>query len=400
MTERHAGTMRFLFTTTPGFSHTVPLVPLAHAARLAGHEVLFAAGGPALTAATEAGLNAVDVAPGQDITAPYVRLATTAIGNDLSVEFVMKQVFGAFGEIGDMMLPGLVQAARDWQADVVLYPPMLPVGLLAARAAGSLAVAHGIGLRHPMFPLLTDVVPPVVAEAGVTELPRHPDVELSLGPESLEKVNPTAPKEALPYDVLTVRPASYNGGGRVPAWVLKATDRPRVLVTLGSVPTHNDNQVDLLREVILGAEEQGAEVVVTSGGSDLRAKLGGFSEHVRLMDAFLPLSAVLPSCSAIVHHGGMSTMFSALAVGVPQVVIPTSKGDALTNAQVAEARGAGVVVNPAECSAATAGEAIRKALQEPGYRAASEDVAAELAAMPDPLDVVGQLDRLARAHRA
>ncbi|MGD3110245.1 glycosyltransferase [Streptomyces sp. YGL11-2] len=392
--------MRFLFMTTPGFSHTVPLVPLAHAARLAGHQVLFAAGGPALRAATEAGLSAVDAAPGQDITAPYVRLASTAIGEELSVEFVMRQVFGAFGDIGDMMLPGLVRTARDWAADVVLYPPMLPVGLLAARAAGSLAVEHGIGLRHPMFPLLTDVVPSVAAEAGVAELPRHPDAELSLGPESLEKINPTAPREAVPYELLTMRPSSYNGGGRVPSWVLAAPERPRILVTLGSVPAHNDTQVHLLREVIRGAEELDAEVVVTSGGSDLTAKLGQLSARVHLMDEFLPLSAVLPSCAAVVHHGGMSTMFSALAVGVPQVVIPTTKGDALTNAQVVGKRGAGVVVDPAGCTAAVVGAALRSAVREPTFRAVSEDVAAELAAMPDPLDVVEQLARLARAHRA
>ncbi|MEU7580030.1 nucleotide disphospho-sugar-binding domain-containing protein [Streptomyces sp. NPDC041068] len=392
--------MRFLFTTTPGFSHTVALVPLAHAARLAGHEVLFAASGPALNAAADAGLAAVDPAPGQDVTAPYVRLAATAIGEELSAEYVMRQVFGAFGEIGDLMLPGLVRIARDWGADAVLYPPMLPVGLLAARAAGALAVVHGIGLRHPLFPLGTDEVPRVVAEAGVTELPRHPDAEVSLGPASLEAINPTAPKAAVPHEVVTVRPATYTGGGRVPQWALKAQDRPRILVTLGSVPAHNDTQVDLLREIIKGAEQIDAEVVVTSGGSTLREKLGEGSERVRLLDEFLPLSAVLPTCAAVVHHGGMSTMFAAFTAGVPQVAVPTTKGDALTNAQVISERGAGLRLDPAQATAATVGEAVRRVVQEPGFRAASQDVAAELAAMPDPLDAVARLAGPAAARRA
>ncbi|KNB52167.1 nucleotide disphospho-sugar-binding domain-containing protein [Streptomyces caatingaensis] len=392
--------MRFLFTTTPGFSHTVPLVPLAHAARLAGHEVLFVAGGPALRAATGAGLAACDPAPGEDVTAPYLRLATTAVGDELSVAQVMERVFGAFGRIGEMMLPGLARIARDWRADVVLYPPMLPAGLLAARAAGSLAVVHGIGLRHPLFPLGTDGVPPVLAGAGVTEPPRHPDAELVLAPESLEKINPSAPEDEVPYAVLPLRPSTYNGGGEVPPWALKAPARPRILLTLGSVAAHNDSQAELLSAVVRGSEVLDAEVVVTAGGSDLTTLLGELPGHVRPMTSFLPLGAVLPTCAAVVHHGGMSTMFSALTAGIPQVIVPTTKGDALTNARVMEERGAGVTVDPARCTAATAAEALRRVVREPGFRAVGTDVAAELAAMPDPGDVVGRLAALARAHRS
>lgn len=384
--------MRFLFTTTPGFSHTVPLVPLAHAARLAGHQVLFAAGGPALRAAAEAGLATVDVTSGQDVTAPYIRLTSTAIGPELPVPEVMRRVFGAFGEIGDLMLPALTRTARDWEADVVLYPPMLPAGVLAARAAGSLAVVHGIGLRHPLFPL--------GADADAAEPPSRPDAELSLGPGSLEEINPSAPADVPPYGLVTMRPCTYNGGGPVPAWALKPVPgRPRVLVTLGSVPAHNDSQADLLKEVIKGAETLDAEVVVTSGGSNLRSLLGEVPDHVRLLADFLPLSAVLPTCTAVVHHGGMSTMFAALTAAVPQVIVPTTKGDALTNSQVVEGRGVGLAVDPADCTAATAAEAIRRVVHEPGFRTVSEDVAAELTAMPDPGEAVGRLADLVRAHR-
>jgi UDP:flavonoid glycosyltransferase YjiC (YdhE family) len=33
-------------------------------------------------------------------------------------------------------------------------------------------------------------------------------------------------------------------------------------------------------------------------------------------------SELLPTCSAIVHHGGAGTMFGALAHSVPQVILP------------------------------------------------------------------------------
>ena len=37
--------MRALFVTSPGLSHILPTVPLAHALRAAGHQVLYATGG-------------------------------------------------------------------------------------------------------------------------------------------------------------------------------------------------------------------------------------------------------------------------------------------------------------------------------------------------------------------
>jgi UDP:flavonoid glycosyltransferase YjiC (YdhE family) len=56
--------MRILFSTFPGLGHFFPLVPLAWAARTAGHEVLVATTSRALEACGQAGLPAVEAAPG------------------------------------------------------------------------------------------------------------------------------------------------------------------------------------------------------------------------------------------------------------------------------------------------------------------------------------------------
>src|SRR5213595_2083268 len=61
--------MRLLFSTFPGLGHFFPIVPLAWAARAAGHETLIVTAGPALAAAGQAGLPAVDAAPGVDLWA-------------------------------------------------------------------------------------------------------------------------------------------------------------------------------------------------------------------------------------------------------------------------------------------------------------------------------------------
>ncbi|NGO67569.1 glycosyltransferase [Streptomyces boncukensis] len=386
--------MRFLFTSTPAFSQTTPLIPLAQAARLQGHQVLFAAGGDSLPTAAEAGLPVLDAAPDADVTAPYRRFAATAMEREPTYAETMELLSDAFAEIGETLLPGLEAAARDWRADVVLYPPMLPAAGLAARAAGSLAVLHEIGLRHPPFPLRGARA----RESGESAAP-VPDAGVALGPDSLERFNSMVrPGDAPPYPVLPMRPGTHNGGGPVPTWALRAGSRPRVLLTMGSVPEHVRAQGPLLAELAKGAEGAlDAEVVVTTLGTGVGREPGASGERRRAVD-FLPLGALLPTCAAVVHHGGMSTMLSALAAGVPQVIVTTTRGDALSNAEAVRQRGAGVRLEPSACSAGAAGEAVRAVVRDPAYRAASVRVAAELAARPGPQDVAGRLARRAAAR--
>ena len=58
-----------------------------------------------------------------------------------------------------------------------------------------------------------------------------------------------------------------------------------------------------------------------------------------------PLSSILPTCSAIVHHGGAGTALTALALGVFQLVIPQF-ADQPANATVVAARGVGLALLP------------------------------------------------------
>lgn len=47
----------------------------------------------------------------------------------------------------------------------------------------------------------------------------------------------------------------------------------------------------------------------------------GLPPTIRTFD-YVPLSAVLPRCAAIVHHGGIGTTSQALAAGIPQLIMP------------------------------------------------------------------------------
>src|SRR4029079_12026067 len=71
------------------------------------------------------------------------------------------------------------------------------------------------------------------------------------------------------------------------------------------------------------------------------ASLGTLPGNVRLPGTPLALQLVLPSCQALVHQGGAGSMMTALAAGVPQVVVPLVS-DQHFNAERLVAVGAGL----------------------------------------------------------
>lgn len=107
---------------------------------------------------------------------------------------------------------------------------------------------------------------------------------------------------------------------------------------------------------------------------------------------------VLPSCSAVLSHGGHGTVIKALAAGVPLVVAPLGRDQPGNAVRVVHA-GAGLRVGK-KASAAALRNAIARVLDEPGYRAAARRMAATLAAERDEGLVVDELERAARSHPA
>ncbi|MFF9852780.1 nucleotide disphospho-sugar-binding domain-containing protein [Streptomyces litmocidini] len=384
--------MRYLFTTIPGTSYMLPLVPLAHAALAAGHEVLVVTGGPALRIANEAGLQTVAV--DADAAQPYEELVRRATESPLTEEVpspeLVSYVASVFGEVGARMVDRLVDTAKAWGTDAVVYPANHVGGLLAARAAGLPAVLHGIGTPRATFGPALGYLAPVAERLGVTGM-READISVDLCPPSLE---PPHPRAELPH-TLPMRYTPYNGGTELPAWLLRPAGRPRVAVTLGSLAgVYGDGA--LLREIVLGTAELGVELVVTTGGADLPALASLPHDHVRL-ESWVPLNALLSTCDAIIHHGGMGTTYAAFDAGVPQLVIPLTGPESAANGRVAAARGAGTVLGTsgsAGVTAANVGSAVGNLLKDPAYRKASREVAVEMREMPTPSSVIGRLTSL------
>ena len=87
---------------------------------------------------------------------------------------------------------------------------------------------------------------------------------------------------------------------------------------------------------------------------------------------------------------------TALAAGVPQLVLPLFSSDQFVNAeQVAEAVGVGLQLLGGVDALAEVPALVGELLDEPSYAEAARRVADEMAALPDVTTTVGVLEELA-----
>lgn len=423
--------MRVLLTVWPMAAHLYPTVPLAWALQGAGHEVRVASH-PALTeAVTAAGLTAVPI--GDEETMPPLssvgdhmlgdeereRLAT-ALGIGAAERHTWHmfgyytlaslRIFNTVGAGPDAPAPGvdgLVEIARDWEPDLVLWD-MWPAAGVAAGVCGAaharilwgpdycgwarnryvaLGGLEGTGVEDPLM----EVLRPVAARYGL-----EADDELLLGQWT---VDPTPPALRLPTRVRTVpvRRVPFTGSGAVPLWLRRRPERPRVALSLGLSGRMFQNDEAVVAAMLETVDGLDVEVVATFDDS----QLGGqrVPANVRVVD-YVPLNQLLPTCSAVVHHGGGGTTTAALAQRVPQLVLEEEGVEAAAYAGYLTDRGAALTLNPAKQSAAEMRERLVRVLEEPSFRAGAQSLYEDWLAMPSPNDVVPVLEGLTACHRA
>ncbi|MET9520657.1 activator-dependent family glycosyltransferase [Streptomyces sp. NPDC002994] len=422
--------MRILLTSFAHNTHYYNLVPLGWALRAAGHDVRVASQ-PSLTATiTGSGLSAVPV--GDD--GAIIELITE-IGDDLvlyqqGMDFVdtrheplswehalgQQTIMSAmcFSPLnGDSTIDDMVALARSWKPDLVLWEPFTYAGPVAAHACGA---AHARLLWGPdvvlnarqQFTALLAERPAEQREDPVGEwltwtLERH---GLDADEDTVEElfagqwtVDPSAASLRLPVagEVVPVRFVPYNGASVVPGWLSEPLTRPRVCITLGvsTRETYGTDDVPF-HELLAGLADVDAEIVATLDTAQL-PDAAGLPDNVRVVD-FVPLDVLLPSCAAIVHHGGAGTCFTATVHGVPQIVVASLWDAPLKGLQLAEA-GAGIALDPGELGVKTLRGAVVRALESRKMAEAARRLADEMLAAPTPAAIVPRLESLTAAHR-
>jgi UDP:flavonoid glycosyltransferase YjiC (YdhE family) len=194
-----------------------------------------------------------------------------------------------------------------------------------------------------------------------------------------------------------VRFMSYSGTASLPRWVFEPARPRRICVTVGSTGMFG-GPASLLYRVLRALDDPpDTEIVVTESTVD-KELADALGDRLRLTGV-LPLDLFLGTCTAIVHHSGSGTAYTAATFGVPQLALPQMND----NFQVADrlrATGVGVTLTTRSAQQTPAIRAgLRKVLDDEGIRAAATRVAAAAAAMPTPAQFVADLPKLLSANR-
>ncbi|MFI1358055.1 activator-dependent family glycosyltransferase [Streptomyces sp. NPDC020898] len=422
--------MRVLITSFAHNSHYYHLVPLAWALRSAGHEVRVASQPRLTDVITGSGLTAAPVGDDSAIMellneiggdlAPYQRGLdfTEHRPEALTWEYLLGQqtimTSLCFAPLnGDSTMDDIVALARSWQPDLVIWEPFTYAGPVAAHAVGA---AHARLLWGP------DVVGQSrqrFVEAKLHQAPEHREDPLAewlgwtldrLGvaasAEELEElahgqwvIDPGA--ESTRFDlgrgIVPMRFVPYNGPAVVPSWLSDEPKRPRVCLTLGVSGRETQGQdIVPFQDLLAALGDLDVEVVATLDDTQ-RAHLTQIPDNARIVD-FVPMDVLLPSCAAVIHHGGAGTWGAAVLHGVPQIVIGTLWDAPLKAAQLADL-GAGISIHPDDLDAATLRAAVERVLADPSLQEGADRLRAEMRSAPAPAGIVPTLERLTARHR-
>ena len=266
-----------------------------------------------------------------------------------------------------------VAVARDWRPDLVVHDRLSLEGLLAARVTGVPAALHlwgPVGIDEPGALRLMPGDP-----SGSFE--RHGVGEMSV--DLVERVIDPCPDDLRPAvgaaKRLDVRYFVYNGpvDAGPPADLAQAPSRARVCVVWGtSVTTMVGPKSFVVPQLLSTLDSMDVEVVVLLSATD-RARLAAVDQpwpSVRVLTG-VALERVLPSCAAVIHHGGAGCTMTSVAAGVPQLAV-TFAGEQTANGQRVAATGAGIHIPGHELAPDPAREAVAMLLSDPAYAAAAQ----------------------------
>jgi len=363
--------MRILFVCNPLFGHLYPLLPLARAAKMAGHAVVVATGADIAPLAQRDGLDTWSVG-----------MTHSQAGGDNQASWLDYFEMGARERIVQ-----LTPRCCAWHPDLVIHEETELAGPVVAASIGVRSIVHGLGPMLPvrLLPWVARAIERLAPRGSAAEL-----VEVWRGGAYLHLCPPgLAPaEEPIWRDVLPLRPMT-PGGVCEPALVRRMEALPHartVFLTLGTVYGGN---TAALAAAVKGLSSLEVNLIVAVGPKADPLRHEGYGKHV-LIERLVPLASVLARCDGVVSQGGSGVMFGALALGLPQLMLPQG-ADQFRNAEVCTATGAALALAPQVATPEAIGNGVQRILAEGCFARAAQVLREQIDAMPDADAVVAVL---------
>ncbi|KUL55251.1 glycosyl transferase [Streptomyces sp. NRRL F-4489] len=421
--------MRVLFTTSPHKSVFQYLAPLAWALRTAGHEVRFAGPPGFAPVITQAGLTAVPVGRRQnpfrmlDFVDPEL-IAASRVGlpapwdvTEDPAKATWEHLLGGYelatGSLREENFPvitDLVEFARHWRPDLVLWEPFACAGAIAATAVGA---AHArllfgvdvFGVARAHFLRLAEQRPaerrsdPLAEWLGgyARKYGGEFTESMATGHFTIDQFPRSLQAEAPGLHYLRTQFIPYGGPATVPEWLWRRPEKPRVALTMGLTATDvYDSYTVNTQEVLDALADLDIELVATISDAE-KAKLARIPDNARLVP-YVPLHHLAPTCSAFIHHAGAATLATVARHPVPHLSLHYHWDQPFLARKLTE-HGAGLDLHTSRATGQAVRDAVQRLLAEPRFTERAAALRDETLALPTPNQLVPQLEELTARHR-
>jgi glycosyltransferase (activator-dependent family) len=302
------------------------------------------------------------------------------------------------------LIAGLVEFALAWQPDLVIWEATTYAGAIAAEACGA---AHARMLwsidvfgvtRERYLRLMGENQDDPLGDwlAGYARKYGFDYSEdLVTGQFTIDPL-PESLRMDAGLSCLPMRYVPYGGRAVVPAWLRKPAERPRIALTLGTSATEIfAGYAVSVQDILAALSDVNVEVVATVAEAE-QHKLTNVPDNARIV-SYVPLHALVPTCSAVINHAGPGTFLTTALHGVPQLTLPWDF-DEPELARRAAAQGATLTIHASQVTGDTVRDHVCRLLDESTFRRQAARLRDEMFAMPTPGELVAQLEQLAAKH--
>lgn len=363
---------KFLFVVPPFVGHINPTVSVGQELRRRGHGVAWVGFREPLVRLLPPGAELIELAiPGSGMELSELKSRFHSVRGFHNLKLMWEEVFIPLAR---STFPGVMQAAKSFQPDVLVTDQQALAGALAARKLG---LTWATSAATPADRVTTLQWLPKVLN-WIDDLLADLQRELNLEPVAVPEDSPdlvlefiteelTGPATRYPSQYRMVGPAITRRPDRAGFPWERLGDTPKVLVSLGTLNAERGHEFF-------------GRVVDALGGLPIQAimaapeSFGPFPDNF-IVQPWVPQLELLPRIDLLLSHAGSNTVCEALAHGLPVVVLPITDGQPVVAQQVAES-GCGLRLSFKRSGTADIRAAVERGLSEPSFREAAQRIKA------------------------